>query len=231
MSEAEQNWTAVDELLVRAVIDEDDALRQARDATKAAGLPAIEVTANQGALLSLFVRMVGGRRALEIGTLGGYSTIWLARGVGPDGQVVTLELEPKHAQVARENLDRAGVGGAVEIIVGPAADSLDRLIADGAEPFDLVFLDADKTNNARYLQAALSLTRPGSVIVVDNLVRGGAVAAAAGVGKTGDADHAERARGALDLLRLVHDEPRLSATGIQTVGAKGWDGFLLALVS
>ncbi len=224
MSEAEQRWASVDDLLIRSLVDEDDALRQARADSKAAGLPSIEVTANQGALLSLFVRMVGGRRVLELGTLGGYSTIWLGRGVGPTGRVVTLELEPKHAQVAQANLDRAGLGDNVEIILGPATDSLDGLVAAGTEPFDLVFLDADKQNNARYLRAALDLTHPGSVIIVDNVVRGGALA-------TVEGDSDDRVRGTRDLLSLVHDEPRLTATAIQTVGGKGWDGFLLALVS
>jgi predicted O-methyltransferase YrrM len=224
VSDAAELWTSVDDLLVRSLVDEDDALRQARAASHDAGLPAIEVTANQGALLSLFVRMVGGRRVLELGTLGGYSTIWLARGVGPAGRVVTLELDPKHARVARENLDRAGLGDVVEILLGPAADSLDSLVATDTEPFDLVFLDADKQNNARYLAAALDLTRPGSVIVVDNVVRGGALA-------TVEGDDDDRVRGTRDLLTLVHDEPRLTATALQTVGAKGWDGFLLALVN
>ncbi|CAO5181150.1 Catechol O-methyltransferase [Frankia sp. AiPs1] len=224
MTEAADRWTAVDDFLVGALGTEDDALRAARAASHAAGLPAIEVTASQGGLLSLFVRMVGGRRVLEIGTLGGYSAIWLARGVGTGGRVVTLEIEPKHAQVARENVDRAGVGDAVEILLGPAADSLDTLIAAGGEPFDLVFLDADKQNNARYLTAALRLTRPGSVIVVDNLVRGGGARAAAEGGSDPAAD------GARELLDLVRKEPRLTATAVQTVGGKGWDGFLLAYV-
>jgi predicted O-methyltransferase YrrM len=224
MTNAADQWTTVDEYLVGAVVDEDDALREARAASHAAGLPPIEVTANQGALLSLFVRMVGGRRVLEVGTLGGYSTIWLARGAGPDGRVVTLELSPHHAQVARQNLDRAGVGESVEIVVGPAADALDALVAAGTtEPFDLVFLDADKQNNARYLTAALSLTRPGSAIIVDNVVRAGAVA--------DDTAADDRAQGSRDLLALVHAEPRLTATAIQTVGSKGWDGFVLALVN
>ncbi|MCK9923531.1 O-methyltransferase [Frankia sp. AgPm24] len=225
MTEVVERATVVDDYLVRALAIEDDALRAARAASHAAGLPAIEVTASQGALLSLFVRILGGRRVLEIGTLGGYSAIWLARGVGPDGQVVTLEIEPKHAQVARENVDQAGVGKSVEIVLGAAADSLDALIAAGGEPFDLVFLDADKQNNARYLAAALRLTRPGSVIVIDNLVRGGgALAAAEGTG-------GPAADGAQELLTLVRDEPRLTATAVQTVGGKGWDGFLLAHVS
>ncbi|SNQ51269.1 putative O-methyltransferase [Frankia canadensis] len=224
MSNPADQWATVDDYLVRAVVDEDDALRAARTASQAAGLPSIEVTANQGALLSLFVRMVGGRRVLEVGTLGGYSTIWLARGAGPDGHVVTLELEPHHAQVARQNLDNAGVGDRVEIVVGPAADTLDALVAAGnTDPFDLVFLDADKQNNARYLRAALSLTRPGSAIVVDNVVRAGAVADPAA------AD--DRAQGSRELLDLVRAEPRLTATALQTVGSKGWDGFVLAVVN
>ncbi|MCM3884009.1 O-methyltransferase [Frankia sp. R82] len=225
MTEAVDRASVVDDYLVRALAIEDDALRAARAASHAAGLPAIEVTANQGALLSLFVRLVGGRRALEVGTLGGYSAIWLARGVGKGGQVVTLEIEPKHAQVARANVDAAGVGENVEILLGPAADSLDTLAATGGEPFDLVFLDADKQNNARYLAAALRLTRPGSVIVIDNLVRGGGALAAA-EGTEGPA-----AAGAEELLALVRDEPRLTATAVQTIGGKGWDGFLLAQVS
>lgn len=222
MPDTTQSWQAVDEYLIDTLIDEDEALRQARAASHAAGLPPIKVAANQGAFLALLVRMVSGRRVLEVGTLGGYSTIWLARAVGPTGRVVTLEVDPHHAEVARGNLDRAGLGAVADVVLGPAVDSLEVLIAARPEPFDLVFIDADKQNNARYLAAALRLARPGSAIVVDNVVRGVAV-----VDPASADPNVQGTRAVLDLVRA---EPRLTATALQTVGSKGWDGFVLALV-
>ncbi|MCM3923650.1 O-methyltransferase [Frankia sp. AiPs1] len=222
MDDLAQSWRAVDDYLVDTLVDEDDPLRQARAASRAAGLPPIEVAANQGAFLALLVRLVAGRRVLEVGTLGGYSTIWLGRAVGPTGRVVTLEVDPHHAEVARGNLAHAGLGAVAQVVLGPAVDSLDALIAARPEPFDLVFIDADKQNNARYLAAALHLTRPGSAIVIDNVVRRGTVV---------DPDSADPdVRGTRAVLDLVRAEPRLTATALQTVGSKGWDGFVLALV-
>ena len=212
-------WRAVDDYFVSTLVDEDDALAQARSDSRDAGLPDHEVAPNQGALLSLLARLSGARRVLEIGTLGGYSTIWLARAAG---HVTTLEVDPACAKVALANLDRAGVADRVTLVVAPAADSLAALIEQGAEPYDLVFIDADKPNNPRYLAAALRLTRPGSLIVADNVVRDGAVA---------DPDSADdRVRGVRAFLDMVAADPRLEATALQTVGSKGWDGFALALV-
>lgn len=177
---------------------------------------------NQGALLALLVRLSGARRVLEVGTLAGYSTIWLARATGPDGHVTSLELDPQYAALARANLRRAGVAGQVDVLEGPAVESLARLVDDGVDPFDVVFLDADKPNNPAYLEAALHLSRPGSIIIADNVVRDGAVV---------DADSTdERVQGVRRFLRMVADHPRLEATALQTVGSKGWDGFAIALV-
>jgi predicted O-methyltransferase YrrM len=188
----------------------------------AAGLPPINVAPNQGKLLHLWARMVGARSILEIGTLGGYSTIWLARALPAGGRLVTLEAEPRHAEVAAANLDRAGVGDVVDIVVGPALDTLPVLASEGRGPFDLTFIDADKQHNADYFDWALQLARPGGVIVVDNVVRGGSVVDA------GSDDPA--VAGTRRLFDLVAAEPRVTATAVQTVGAKGHDGFLLAFV-
>ena len=211
----------VDALLDRLLIGDDPALTAAREATTAAGMPAIEVSPQYGRFLSLLASAVGARRILEIGTLGGYSTIWLARAAGPAGHVTTLEYEPRHAEVARANLDQAGVGERVEVIVGAALDTLPRLV--GQAPFDLVFIDADKENTAAYVQWAVDLSAPGSIIVVDNVVRAGRVLAPS-------ADDAQ-ARGVVDMLNMIAAHPRLEAAAIQTVGVKGWDGFLLARVT
>ncbi|HEX7321706.1 MAG TPA: O-methyltransferase [Mycobacterium sp.] len=207
----------VDVFLDELLVGEDPALTAAIEASDAAGLPAIAVSAQQGKFLNLVVKATRAKRVLELGTLGGYSTIWLARAVGPDGSVVTLEYEPKHAEVARANLDRAGVGDRVHVIVGAALDTLPTL---RGEPFDLVFIDADKENNAAYVEWAVRLARPGSVIVVDNVIRDGRVLAP-------DDGAAEGTRRSLDLLG---EHPRLDAAAIQTVGVKGWDGFALAVV-
>lgn len=215
----QETWTAVDEYLA-TLCPEDDALRAANADAEAVGIPAIQVSAPQGALLGLLARIHGARRVLEVGTLAGYSTIWLARALtGDRPHVTTLELEQRHADVARVNVDRAGVGDRVEIRVGPAVDSLAALEAERVEPYDLVFIDADKPSNAAYLEAALRLTRPGAVVVVDNVVRAGAVADVA----TSD----EKVLGSRAVIDRVAADPDLEATAIQTVGGKGYDGFLL----
>jgi len=196
----------------------DPVLEAALAASDAAGLPAIAVSAQQGKFLNLLATATRARRILEIGTLGGYSTIWLARAVGPGGAVVTLEYEPKHAEVARANLERAGVGDRVQVLVGPALDTLPAL---SGEPFDLAFIDADKENNIGYLNWAVQLCRPGAVIVVDNVIREGMILRP---------DSDPTARGSRDVLELMAEHPRLQAAAIQTVGAKGWDGFAIAVV-
>jgi predicted O-methyltransferase YrrM len=218
--ESSEQWRRVDEYFVATLINEDDALIAARQDCRTADLPDHEVAANQGALLALLARLSGARRALEIGTLGGYSTIWLARAVE---HVTTLEIDPDYAKLAQRNLDRAGVGERVDILVGPATEGLTGLIADQVEPYDLVFIDADKPNNPRYLEAALRLTQPGSVIVADNVVRDGAVIDAASTDP--------RVQGVRRFLELVGANPRLDATALQTVGSKGWDGFAVILVT
>lgn len=200
---------------------EDDALREARASAQVADMPAIEVSAQHGKLLSLLTTISGARRVLEIGTLAGYSTINLARGVGADGSVVTCEYEPRHAEVARTNLERAGLAGRVEILVGAALDTLPKL-AERGDVFDLVFIDADKENNVAYVEWAIKLGHPGSVIVVDNVTRMGRVLNPA-------ADDLQ-ARAVRDMLEMMGDDPRLDAAAIQTVGTKGWDGFAVARV-
>ncbi|WP_213980045.1 O-methyltransferase [Sphingomonas sp. dw_22] len=219
----EAGWSAVDSYIEGRLLGADPVLAAALAANRAGGLPAIDVSAAQGKMLHLFARMAGARRILELGTLGGYSTIWLARALPEDGRLVTLERDRHHAEVAQANIARAGLAERVEIRVGPAMDSLNAMIAVGEPPFDLVFIDADKPSNTAYLKAALALTRPGSVIVVDNVVRGGGVLDA-------DSDDPGIA-GTRALFEVVAAEPRLSATAVQTVGAKNWDGFLLAVVN
>jgi predicted O-methyltransferase YrrM len=217
------DWADVDSYLTDKLVGEMDPTAAALAANAAANLPAIDVSPSQGKFLHLIARSIGARRVLEIGTLGGYSTIWLARAVGEKGAVVTLEFEPRHAEVARGNLNRAGVGERVDIRVGAALDSLSVLEAEDPEPFDLVFIDADKVNNSNYVQWALRLTRPDSVIIVDNVVRNGAVADAA---STDQAVKASRA-----LIDLLSSNPQLDSTVLQTVGSKGWDGFVYAVVN
>lgn len=213
-----ENWSATDTYLADFLVGDDPALDDALAANAAAGLRPIDVAPVQGKFLHLLARIRGARRVLEIGTLGGYSTIWLARAVGESGHVTTLEYEPRHAEVARANLDRAGVGARVDIRVGAALDALPEL--EG--PFDLVFIDADKENNSNYVREALRLSRPGTVIVVDNVVRAGAIS---------DLDDDDpNARASRELVAVLAAEPRLDATALQTVGVKGWDGFALALV-
>lgn len=222
MSETQRTWATVDEYLVELFVGRDEAPSSALSANAAAGLPGIDVAANQGKFLALIARLRGARNVLEVGTLGGYSAIWLARALPEDGRVVTLEAEPGYAEVARVNLDRAGVGGRVEIRVGAALDTLPQLEAERAGPFDLVFIDADKENYPRYLEWALRLTRPGSVIIGDNVVRDGRV--------IDDDSDDEKVRATRSFLELAAADPRLDATALQTVGTKGWDGFLLAVV-
>ncbi|ASF06589.1 putative methyltransferase [Nocardia brasiliensis NBRC 14402] len=216
------DWADVDRYLVDTLV-QDVATAAALTANAAAELPAIDVSPPQGKFLYLLAKTARARRVLEIGTLGGYSTIWLARAVGAKGQVITFEYQPKHAEVARQNLDRAGVGDRVEIRVGAALDNLPVLAEENPEPFDLVFIDADKVNNSNYVQWALRLTRPGSVIIVDNVVREGGVA---------DADSTDpMIQASREVLALLAAEPTLDATVVQTVGSKGWDGFAYAVVN
>ncbi|CAI0817412.1 Putative O-methyltransferase MSMEG_5073 [Serratia entomophila] len=220
MTPSEQ-WAQVDRYIVDCLVEQDDPLLQALDANSAAGLPDHDVAPNQGKLLQLFARMVNARRILEIGTLGGYSTIWLARALPPDGTLVTLEANERHAAVARRNVANAGLSAQVALRVGPALLSLPQLQAEA--PFDLIFIDADKPGNPDYLQWALRLSRPGTAIVGDNVVRNGAVTDAA----SKDAS----VQGVRRFFDMMTQEPRLSATALQTVGSKGWDGFSLAIVN
>lgn len=216
-------WTAVDAVFNQALLGDDPVLAAALASSQAAGLPSIAVAPNQGKMLHLMARMVGARRILEVGTLGGYSTIWLARALPADGRLVSLEIDPDHAAVARSNLAQAGLADRAEVRVGPALETLPSLAAEGGAPFDFVFIDADKPNNPGYFDWALKLTRPGGLIVVDNVARGGAVA---------DADSQDpNVLGVRRLLDLIAAEPRVSATAVQTVGDKGYDGFLMALVT
>ncbi|MGW4000133.1 O-methyltransferase [Amycolatopsis sp. NPDC004772] len=213
------NWTEVDDYLAGALLAPDPVLDTALSDADAAGLPQIAVAPNQGKLLHLLARLAGARTILEIGTLGGYSTIWLARALPAGGKLVTCEYEPKHAEVAKANLARAGFGeDVVDIRVGAALDTLSTLTG----PFDFVFIDADKVNLANYVRASLSLARPGTAIVVDNVVRQGRVADA------GSED--PNVRGAREMFELLAAEDRIDATAVQTVGGKGHDGFVLALV-
>lgn len=215
-------WDAVDDYAADLLIKEDEALRAALRDSGTAGLPAISVSAAQGKLLHLLARMQKASRVLEIGTLGGYSTIWLARGLAPGGRVVTLELEPRNAEIARTNIDRAGVTDRVEIRVGAAIDSLRRMTEEDPAPFDLVFIDADKPSTPEYFRWAMRLSRPGTVIVVDNIVRHGALV---------DPDSDDPgAPGMRKVSELIAADAGVTATLIQTVGNKGYDGFLLALV-
>jgi predicted O-methyltransferase YrrM len=216
-------WKAVDSYFAETLIGSDAALEAALAANSAAGLPSIDVSAPQGKLIHLLARMTGARKALEIGALGGYSTIWLARALPDDGRLISLEVNARHAEIARRNVARAGLERKVEIRTGAALSLLPKIAAEGLGPFDFVFIDADKANNAAYLEWALRLSRPGTAIVVDNVVREGEVIDAAS--RDGDVIGVRR------MFELMAREKRLSATAIQTVGAKGWDGFALALVN
>jgi predicted O-methyltransferase YrrM len=213
------DWTAVDRYFGDLLLPHDPALAAALEASTAAGLPPHAVSPAQGKLLHLLARIHDAATILEIGTLGGYSTIWLARALPPGGRIVTLESEPEYARVARDNIARAGLADRVEVRVGPAAATLAEL--EG--PFDLTFIDADKRSNPAYLEEVLRLSRPGSVIVADNVVRSGAVADPASTDSS--------VQGVRRFAELVAAHPRLTATAIQTVGEKGYDGFVLALVT
>ncbi|WP_439601389.1 O-methyltransferase [Devosia sp.] len=215
-------WGRVDDYIADRLVNEDGALADALRANADNGLRPIDVSAAQGKFLHLLVRMSGARRILEIGTLGGYSTIWMAKALPADGSIVTLEYEPRHAEVARRNIERAGYADRIEVRVGAAADTLPLLAAERLQPFDFVFIDADKPNNPVYLEWAIKLGRPGTVIVLDNVVRDGEVANAA--------SRDPNVLGSRSAFELIAADPRLSATALQTVGAKGYDGFAVMIL-
>jgi predicted O-methyltransferase YrrM len=218
----QSRWSQVDEYLNQRLAPQGPTLDAALATSAAAGLPAINVTATQGKLLELLARATGARRVLELGTLGGYSTIWMARALPPSGELLTVEIDSAHAAVARHNIDRAGLSDRVSVVLGPAADVLAKLADDGVEPFDLIFIDADKARIDEYFEASLRLSRPGTVIVVDNVVRDGKV--------VDETSEDPSVRGVRRLIDQLSREPRVSATAIQTVGAKGYDGFIFVLV-
>lgn len=217
-----QKWSQVDSYFSGLLAPEDDVLKVCLAENAKAGMPAHDVSASQGKMLALFIAMTGASRVLEIGTLGGYSTIWMARALPGGGRVVTIEANELHAAVAISNIERAGMGDRVDVHVGPALDVLPNIARDSDKPFDLIFIDADKPNNPNYLQWSLKLSRPGTVIIADNVVRGGAVAD----------PYSEDANviGVREFLAMVAETPDLDATAIQTVGEKGWDGFSLIRV-
>jgi predicted O-methyltransferase YrrM len=219
----QEQWSAVDEYVGALLAPHDRALEEALEASERAGLPGIQVSSPQGKLLNLLAAAVGAKTILEFGTLGGYSTIWLARALPEDGRLITLEAEPAYAEVARENVARAGLDVVVDLRVGPALDVLPLLAEERAGPFDLTFIDADKARSPEYFAWALEHSRPGSLIVTDNVVRAGALA-------DEDSDDPS-ALAQRRLHEMLASEPRVSATTIQTVGGKGYDGFALALVS
>jgi predicted O-methyltransferase YrrM len=219
----QEHWTAVERHFQNLFAPSDAALNAALQASAAAELPPQHVSPLQGKLLMILARAIGARQILEIGTLGGYSTIWLARALPPEGRIVSLEVVPRHAEVARENVERAGLSGQVEIRVGPALASLPRIAAENRGPFDLVFIDADKASNPRYLDWSLQLTRPGSLIIADNVVRGGGLIDAASTDPN--------ILGISEFNERLAKDPRLVATALQTVGGKGWDGFAIAIVA
>jgi predicted O-methyltransferase YrrM len=220
---AQEQWTAVDSYIEKLFIAPDFALEAALESSKAAGLPTINVSPAEGKLLHILARIQGARKILELGTLGGYSTIWLARALPPEGRLISLEIDPKRAEIARANIARAELANAVEIRVGPAADSLHKLLIEGRGPFDLIFIDADKQGYAEYLQWSLKLSRPGTLIVADNVVRKGAVT------DPGSAD--ENVQGIRKFNEALTAEKGVTTTVIQTVGCKGYDGLALILVT
>ena len=224
--EAEPSPSDVDKYLVESLHGSEPEMEAGRKHAHEAGLPHIEVSETQGKFLMLLAQISGARRVLEIGTLGGYSTTWLARGVGPDGHVTTCEYEPLHARVAADNLKATSIDGRVDIRIGAALDTLDALLAEPEEPFDMVFIDADKENTGHYIDLAITLGRPGTVIVVDNVVREGAVL------EPGDplTESGRMVNGIRDGIHVLGSNPRVDATALQTVGSKGWDGFALAVV-
>lgn len=219
---AAEQWTEMDHYFFENLVHEDQALEAARESSSDTLFPGIDVAPNMGAFLGLLVQFTGARRILEVGTLAGYSAIWMARAAGPEAQLVTCELEQTNAKVARRNFERAGVADQVQIMLGAAADSLHTLIDQDAEPFDLVFIDADKRSNPTYLEAAVRLSRPGTAILIDNTVRGGHVVEA-------DSEDPD-ILGTRRMIDAIAQNPRLTATAMQTVGIKGWDGFTLVRV-
>jgi predicted O-methyltransferase YrrM len=219
----QERWTAVDRYIRDLLVPPDPALDAALRASAAAGLPPIQVSPNQGKLLMLLAQLQGARNILEIGTLGGYSTIWLGRGLSQGGRLITLEADPKHAELARGNIARAGLAEVVEVILGRAIDTLPQLAATGRGPFDLIFIDADKPSLPDYFTWSLKLSRPGSLMVIDNVIRHGTVIDAAST--------APDIQGARRMNELMAAEKRVTATAIQTVGSKGYDGFAIARVN
>ena len=219
----QETWAAVDRYFGELLAPEDEALKECMEANRQAGLPSIDVPALLGKFLGLMVRVSGARKVLEIGTLGGYSTIWLARSLAEGGQVITLEIDPRHAEIARKNLERAGVLDRVEITLGPALETLNALYEGAIEPFDLVFIDADKKSLPEYLDWSLKLSHPGTIIIADNVVRDGKVLDP----ESADAD----IRGVRRMTEMMAANPRLSATAVPTVGARGYDGFAMAVVT
>jgi predicted O-methyltransferase YrrM len=219
---SKKKWTAVDRYISEALIPTDPALEAALAASKKAKLPAIAVAPNQGKFLMILAQAIGARTILEMGSLGGYSTIWLARALPPDGKLITLEADPKHAEVARTNIAHAGLADKVEIRVGKALESLPELALEGLAPFDFIFIDADKGNYPGYIDWAVKLSRPGTLIIGDNVVRDGKVI---------DADDPDPSvQGVRRMNEIIAADPRLSATAIQTVGSKGYDGLMIAIV-
>lgn len=220
---SKEQWAAVDHYLSDLLLPADPVLNSVLASSAAAGLPSINVSPTQGRLLNLMARMCGAKRILEIGTLGGYSTIWLARALPADGKLITLEAEPKHAEVAMANIERAGLAKKVEVRLGPAMQTLSHLVEQNSPLFDFIFIDADKPSYPDYLEWSLKLSRPGTVIVADNIIRDGAII---------DPDHKDpRVQAVRKFNRMLGSHPRLEATALQTVGSKGYDGFAVALVS
>lgn len=220
---AQEQWTAVDSYIEKLFLAPDFALEAALDSSRAAGLPTINVSPAQGKLLSLLARLQGARSILELGTLGGYSTIWLARALPPEGRLISLEIDPKRAEIARANIARAELANVVEVRLGHAVDSLQQMVTEGRAPFDLIFIDADKAGYAEYLKWCLKLSRPGTLIIADNVVRKGAVADA------GSDD--ENVQGIRKFNEVLSAEKRVTTTVLQTVGCKGYDGLALILVT
>jgi predicted O-methyltransferase YrrM len=218
-----QLWTAVDRYINDRLVPSDDVLDAVLQASAAAGLPSIHVTPNQGKLLMLLAQLQGARNILEIGTLGGYSTIWLARGLSAAGRLITLEIDARFAKIAQSNFARAAVSQLIDLRIGRALDVLPQLQAEGCAPFDFIFIDADKANTADYFQWAIKLSHPGSLIIVDNIVRSGAV--------IDETSSDENVQGVRRFYELLAAEPRVTATAIQTVGSKGHDGFAIAVVN
>jgi predicted O-methyltransferase YrrM len=230
---ADERWLAVERYIADSLLGADAALEQALRRSDEAGLPPIAVSPNQGKLLQLLARLQGARTILELGTLGAYSTIWLARALPADGHLITVEADPRYAEVAAANIEGAGVGQLVELRVGDALEELESLIGAGARPFDVLFIDADKQRTPEYFELALSLSHAGSLIIVDNVVRGGAIVDSddAASGRRGRDSQDRAVQGIRRFYALAGAEPRVSATAIPTVGSKGYDGFALALVN